>query len=309
MSKLIWYKPPEHGHKRLFLDYIDADLKYGFCLQNPSDGTSGSILKYKYYCTKWCCALLGTRYFLPQDIWKYILFLLCDNIHIDEIKILEWFDVYFKDEYQKLVNPLRLEPTWTDALSSCRNNESYDIYYAIINVPVVFSEKDICYRCTCPVGRAVCSIDLILGIDLGTEKLNKSVKNMYIETNYFILNDKSCPNSLFIKYATPGPLGQGTEKETIQTFLTLKDYMPICSYSAPYSEIHFNVELDSSEKLDSINILCGYMNNKLRYKLDSFNHVDPNLARKRFIYKKCIYTDGILYSYDLLNFKGQKVHH
>ncbi len=264
MSKLIWYKPSEHCHERLFLDYIDAETKY------------------KYYYLKHNCA-----YFLPQDIWKYILYLLCDDKYIDGIKVLEWFDAYSQDEYQKSVNPIRIEPTWNDALSSCMNNESNDIYYAIINVPVIFSKKYNYYRVKCPVGRAVCSIDLILGIDLGTEKLNKSVKNMYIENGYSILNDKSCPTSFTVSLS---------EKQTNQTFLTLKDYMPISSYSAPYSEIHFSVELDYLEaKLESINILCGYMNNKLRYKLNDKGRVDPSLSRKSFVYKKCRYVDGILF--------------
>ena len=70
--------------------------------------------------------------------------------------------------------------------------------------------------------------------------------------------------------------------------------MPISSYSAPYNNITLYIK--SNDVIDSVNVLCGYMNDRIRHELGNYYSDMSDMKRKPFTYKRCKYNDGCIWT-------------
>ncbi|ARF11815.1 hypothetical protein Klosneuvirus_2_251 [Klosneuvirus KNV1] len=269
MSRFVWAKPNSLTHINEFIKWL-------------SEETSEN-----YYLYRLCCQ--RNQLELPNELWKYILHHTSDNILFDTTKILYWFDLYSRATIQQQRNPIIIYDKWEEALQLSKTDTPIDIIYVTINVPVKLKELKtdksygMWYEAIIPVGAAYTAIDLILGIEN-----NDSITKILFQHYFYITNIDDEEMQIPTKFTLID------HHNTTKSYLTLKQYMPISSYSAPYNNITLYIK--SNDVIDSVNVLCGYMNDRIRHELGNYYSDMSDMKRKPFTYKRCKYNDGCIWT-------------
>lgn len=260
MSQFIWKKPNKHNVFNTFLKYLPTETSIRYCIY------------------RMCCNRNNLQ--LPDELWKCILYQLCDDKNINPTNILEWLDNYIKSKEQQIDNPMIMFDKWENALEKSKIKTEPDISYIVLNIPVKLKELKthksygMWYEAIIPVGKEQTDIDLVLGIED-----NDHITNIILQYGRTLANATDDNDS--IKFTLSNNC----------SYSILKNYMPLLTYSLPYYTSTFNdsvaLHVRCNEPLSSINVLCGYMNNKIRYELGNYH--DDKWDRAQFKYKRCIY--------------------
>jgi len=267
MSRFVWAKPSPLSQINEFIKWLPTEISED------------------YYLYRLCCQ--RNQLELPKELWKIILHHTCDDFLFHQTKILYWFDLYSRATIQQQRNPIIIYDKWEEALQLSKTDTPNDILYVTINVSVKEFKTDksygMWYEAIIPVGAAHTAVDLILGIEN-----NDSIIKILFQHYFYI------PNINDDKMQIPTKFTLIDHHNISKSYLTLKEYMPISSYSAPYNNITLYIK--SNETVNSINILCGYMNDRVRHKLGNYYSDMSDMKRKPFIYKRCKYNDGCIWT-------------
>lgn len=250
-----------------------------------------------FYTFKLCCD--KSDLYLPYDIWKLVIYELCDNqtVPVAPIKILEWIDDYITNPLQQKLNPVLL---------GCDNSIHTPIIYLLydsVHQPVQMSyaihaiklENNQChiryygdFLLGIVKNKSINSIKIDSETPLKPEwdglkiNLTYSKKDFYEFqlTNVYTHLEKEILENTFSLFQD-----KYRNKNQI-TYWTRRDIFPFCCVNGYGTHLAFTFETDSP--LAQVEFLYAYLNTPIREELKD---------NKCLKYKKMIYNEHF-YQYE-----------
>lgn len=257
------------------------------------------------YTFKLCCD--KTNLYLPNDIWKLIIYDLCHNltVPVEPIKILEWLDDYITNPLQQKLNPILLGHDHsinnivpTLYLLADRPYQPIQMSYGIETIKLENNQ--------CQLSRHV---DFFIGI-----VKNELIKTINIHIKQWIPPEWFAPE-ITLTYTqkdlhefqfqnvyshlqeeiidNPSNLLQEKYKNTNQIiYWTMRDIFPFSHINSLRIQITFTFETENP--LTQVEFLYAFLNEPIRGQLQRGQLQDDRCLR----YKKMIYFDGMFYQHE-----------
>lgn len=274
MSRYVWAKPNSLSHIIEFIKWLPTETSKN------------------YYLYLLCCQ--RNQLELPKELWKYILYHICDNKKIEDYNLIKWYDKYFTDNNQQQNNPMYITDTITNACVLLCIKSKLDISYVLVDIQLdntilinneIWNTYHINWPC---VGENydsnlhICKYhpDMILGFiyDNNIQKIKISTKyHCTDEVNLQYLNF----NSLFVNIIEKdGYLS--IKSITNNKCLMVCKYMPIITTKS-LGDNEFIFYIKSNIAIPKITILCSYINNELRTNYLEYVNKNTEFKNTRYI--------------------------